>query len=423
MKLNTLRSTYTDGLEFFGKLSPYELAAKYGTPLYIYNEKILRERCRDLLALSDHPGFAVNYSVKANANLALLRIIRSEGLIADSMSPGEVYIAMQAGFSADQILYVCNNVSGEEMRYPLERGILVSVDSLRQLEELGKVNRGGKAVVRFNPGIGAGHHKKVITAGAETKFGIGAGDIPEMQDILARYEMKLAGVNQHIGSLFLDPQGYLDAVDVLLDLARAFLPDLELIDFGGGFGIPYQKYAGQARLDLTGMAREFDARIKAFSRETGYRGRFLIEPGRYISAECGLLLGAVHNTKNNGNIRFVGTDLGFNTLMRPVLYGSFHDIEIYREGAGPDNNLMPQTLVGNICESGDILAKDRELPEMQVGDLVAALDAGAYGYVMSSSYNQRLRPAEVLIDEKGDDILIRRRETLEDLLHLTPINI
>ena len=423
MKLNTLRSAYTDSIEFFGKRSPYELAEKYGTPLYVYNENILRARCRELMALSSHPGFAVNYSVKANASLALLRIIRSEGLIADSMSPGEVYVAMQAGFRPAQILYVCNNVSGAEMRYPLERGILVGVDCLSQLEELGKVNRGGKAVIRINPGIGAGHHKKVITAGAETKFGIGAADLPEVREILDRYQMKLAGLNQHIGSLFLDPQGYLDAVDVLLDLARSCLPDLELIDFGGGFGIPYEKYAGQARLDLAAMGAAFDARIKAFTTETGYKGRFLIEPGRYIAAECGLLLGTVHSVKNNGPVRFVGTDLGFNTLMRPVLYSSFHDIEIYRQGAGPDSRLLTQTIVGNICESGDILARNRELPEMQVGDLVAALDAGAYGYVMSSSYNQRLRPAEVLLDAHGDDFLIRRRETLEDLLALTPIDV
>lgn len=423
MKLNTLRSEYTDNMDFFGKLSPWELKAKYGTPLYVYNEKILRQRCRDLMGLSDHPGFRVNYSVKANANLALLRIIRSEGLVADSMSPGEVHIAMQAGFPASEILYICNNVAPEEMRFALDRGILVGVDSLSQLEALGKVNRGGKAVVRFNPGIGAGHHKKVITAGAETKFGIGAGDIGELLDILKRYDMTLAGINQHIGSLFLDPQGYLDAADVLLDIARDFLNDLEIIDFGGGFGIPYQKYEGQARLDLAQVRDGFDAKIKAFSNETGYKGLFLIEPGRYISAECGLLLGSVYSTKNNGPIRFVGTDLGFNTLMRPAMYGSFHDIEVYRQGAGPDKNLMTQTVVGNICESGDILAKDRDLPEMQVGDLVAALDAGAYGYAMASSYNQRQRPAEVLIDENGNDFLIRRRETLEDLLALTPIDV
>lgn len=420
MKLNTLRSEYTDNMDFFGKLSPWELKAKYGTPLYVYNERILRERCRELKSLSSHPGFGINYSIKANANLALLRIIRSEGLLVDAMSPGEVYVAMQAGFSASQILYVCNNVSGEEMRYPLKHNILVSVDSLNQLEELGRVNHGGKAVVRFNPGIGAGHHKKVITAGSETKFGIGAGDIADMLDILKRHNMKLAGINQHIGSLFLDPEGYLNAADFLLDLARDFLADLEIIDFGGGFGIPYQKYEQQPRLDIAAVAKGFDTRIQAFARESGYKGQFLIEPGRYISAECGLLLGSVYNTKNNGATRFVGTDLGFNTLMRPVLYGSFHDIEVYRQNAGPDKNLTPQTLVGNICESGDILAKDRELPEMKIGDMLAALDAGAYGYVMSSSYNQRLRPAEVLIDEGGNDSLIRRRETLEDLLHLTP---
>ena len=423
MKLNTVRSKYTDEIGFFGKLSPWELKAKYGTPLYVYSESILRKRCQEIMSLSDHPGFGVNYSVKANANLALLRIIRSEGLVCDAMSPGEVYMGMQAGFLPNQILYVCNNISGEEMRYPLKHGIMVSVDSLRQLEELGRVNQGGKAVVRFNPGIGAGHHKKVITAGGETKFGIGVGDIADMKAILKRYDMKLAGINQHIGSLFLDSSSYLEAVDFLLDLARDFLPDLELMDFGGGFGIPYRKYDGEQRLNIAETGKGLDARIKAFAKETGYKGRFLVEPGRYIAAECGMLLGSVYNVKNNGDIRFVGTDLGFNTLMRPVLYGSFHDIEIYRQGSGPVESLMPQTIVGNICESGDILAKDRELPELQMGDMIAALDAGAYGYAMSSSYNQRQRPAEVLIDMNGCDRLIRRRESLEDLLHLTPIDV
>ncbi len=423
MKLNTVRSKYTDSVNFFGNTNPQELVARYGTPLYVYNEAILRQRCKDLMALSNHPGFGVNYSIKANGNLGILRIVRSEGLLADALSPGEVYVAMQAGFRSDQILYICNNVSAEEMLFPIERNIKVSVDSLAQVETFGRINPGGKIVVRINPGIGAGHHNKVITAGGHTKFGIGVGDIPALLEILKRYKLTLAGINQHIGSLFMDSKDYLEAVDFLLDLAKDFLPGLELLDFGGGFGIPYHKYEDQPRLDLVATAKGFDSRIKAFSKETGYAGQFLIEPGRYIAAECGLLLGSVCNVKNNGDLRFVGTDLGFNTLMRPVLYDSFHDIEIYRQGAGPDNTNIKQSIVGNICESGDILAKDRPLPAMQIGDIVAALDAGAYGYAMSSSYNQRQRPAEVLIGMDGKDKLIRRRESLEDLLALTPIDV
>lgn len=423
MKLDTVRSAYTDSVNFFGQTTPYELLERFGGPLYVYNEAILRRRCQELKSLSDQPRFGVNYSIKANSNLALLRIIRNEGLFADAMSPGEVFLAEMAGFGKNQILYVCNNVSGTEMRFALERGITVSVDSLSQLEELGRVNPGGKAVLRINPGIGAGHHKKVITAGGETKFGIGVGDIPAMLEILKRHNLKLAGFNQHIGSLFMDSSGYLEAVDFLLDLAKDFVDTLELLDFGGGFGIPYHKYEGQERLDIEATAKGFNQRITAFAQETGYKGEFLIEPGRYIAAECGLLLGEVRAVKNNGPNRFVGTDLGFNSLMRPVMYDSFHDIEIYRQGSGPQTELMEQTVVGNICESGDILAKKRLLPEIKEGDIVAALDAGAYGYVMSSSYNQRLRPAEVLIDLQGQPRLVRRRETLEDLLALTPIDV
>ncbi len=153
-----------------------------------------------------------------------------------------------------------------------------------------------------------------------------------------------------------------------------------------------------------------------WSQRTGYRGRFYVEPGRYVVAECGVLLGRVHAVKNNGENRYVGTDLGFNVLVRPAMYDSFHDIEIYREGGEPDASTEIQTIVGNICESGDILAKKRALPPIREDDVLGVLDAGAYGYVMASTYNQRLRPAEVLIDADGDARCIRRRETLEDLL-------
>ncbi len=417
--MSNVRSEQTDRINFFGRTTPLELVKTYGTPLYVYNENILRQRCRDLLGLSDLPGFHVNYSAKANTNPALLRIIREEGCHADAMSPGELHINKLAGFTAENLVYVCNNVSADEMRNAVENGLLLSVDSLSQLDLYGRVNPGGKVMIRINPGIGAGHHKKVVTAGKETKFGIDLSCMNDVRAILDKYGLTLAGLNQHIGSLFMEPNGYLDAMDVMLHFVQTeledLLPGIEAIDFGGGFGIPYHKYDGEARLDMADLGARLHAKLAAWIAETGYQGRFFIEPGRYVVAECGVLLGSVNATKNNGPNRYVGTDLGFNVLVRPAMYDSFHDVEIYRENGEPDHNLVEQTVVGNICESGDILAKKRLLPLMHEGDILGVLDAGAYGFVMSSSYNQRPRAAEVLITADGTPKLIRRRETLEDL--------
>lgn len=413
-----VRSTYTDSVHFFGREDPRQLAARFGTPLYVYNEALLRQRCRDLLGLSSHPGFHVNYSAKANTNPALLRIIREEGCLADAMSPGELHLNLLAGYTPDEMLYVCNNVSADELKNAVEQGLLVSVDSLSQLELYGEINPGGRVMVRFNPGIGAGHSEKVVTAGKATKFGIDPVLLPQVLHIAARHGLRLTGVNQHIGSLFMDGASYLAAMNVLLDLAADLLErgaPLEIIDFGGGFGIPYEKYAGQPRLDLAELGRLLHGRISAWATRHAYRGRFYIEPGRYIAAESGLVLGRVHAVKNNGSSRYAGTDIGFTILARPMLYGSFHDMEIFRENGQPDEELVEQTVVGNICESGDILAKNRPLPLLREGDILAVLDAGAYGFVMASDYNQRLRPAEVLIGMDGAARLIRRRETFDDL--------
>jgi diaminopimelate decarboxylase len=209
-------------------------------------------------------------------------------------------------------------------------------------------------------------------------------------------------------------------MDWLLAFAAALRPEefaqLAILDFGGGFGIPYRKYENETRLDMAALGRGIHERISAFAAHTGYRGCFYVEPGRYIAAECGLLLGTVHAVKSNAGRRYVGTDLGFNTLMRPVMYDAHHDMEIYRAGGKSDAWTLPQTVVGNICESGDILADNRELPEIRIGDILGVLDAGAYGFAMCSNYNLRLRPAEVLICADGTYRLIRRRDSLDDLL-------
>ena len=416
--MSDIRSTYTDECNFYGRHTPRELAETFGTPLYVYNENVLRQRCRDLMGLSKHPGFGVNYYVKANATPALLRIVREEGLVVDAMSPGELYMDELAGFTPAEILYISNNNSEAELKNAVSRGLLISVDSLSQLDTIGRINRGGKVMVRFNPGIGAGHHAKVITAGKETKFGVTPDKLDEVFALLEKHDLTLAGINQHIGSLFMEPDGYLDAAEVLLHLAdrlpASMLAKLEVIDFGGGFGILYHKYEGQARLSMADLGSRLHALISGWSEKSGYTGRFLVEPGRYVAAECCVLLGSVYAVKNNGDKRYVGTNLGFNVLVRPAMYDSFHDVEIY--GADTQaRKTMVQTIVGNICESGDILAKERELPVICEGDVLGVLDAGAYGFTMGSNYNQRRRPAEVLIKSDGTAKLIRRRETLEDL--------
>ena len=406
---------YTKNCGFWGNTTPVTLAEKYGTPLYVYNEKILRERCRELKNLVTYPNFAVNYSAKANSNLRFLQIVREEGLVVDAMSLGEIAVEEAAGFDHQHIFFISNNVSQEEMAAVAAKGILVSVDSLAQLEMFGQLCPGGRVCVRLNTGVGAGHHAKVVTGGHETKFAIDPTLYGEMREILKKYDLKLVGINQHIGSLFMDTAPYLEGVKALLDVCAQF-PDLELIDFGGGFGIPYHKMDGEARLDLKALGAEMDKLFYAFAEKYGRKVQFKVEPGRYISAECCVLLGKVHAMKTVYENKYAGTDLGFNVLIRPAMYDSYHDVEIYREHGEDTGRKEVVSIVGNICESGDILAKKRELPEILQDDIIGVLDAGAYGYAMSSNYNNRLRPAEVLIQEDGSDKLIRRRDTLEDLL-------
>ena len=416
--MSITRTAYTDTRRFFGARTPQDLIAEYGSPLYVYNEDILRASCRDMRDLARLPGFTACYSTKANANPHLLRIVKEEGLTADAMSPGELAALHMAGFTRKDICYVCNNVSKEELALAGGEASLVSVDSLDQLDLFGLANPGGRVMVRINPGIGAGHHKKVVTAGHDTKFGVHPEEFPRMREILARHALSLVGLNQHVGSLFMKPAPYLEAAAVLLGLAEGF-DGLEVIDFGGGFGIPYHKYEDQARLDVKALGRKLEALVLPWVEKTGYAGRFVTEPGRYVAAECGLVLGTVHATKNNGATRYVGTDLGFTILARPMLYEAFHDLEVYPADAPPRASMV-QTVVGNICESGDVLARDRDIPECRRGDIVAALDAGAYGHAMSSNYNMRPRPAEVLIQSDGTARLIRRRDTQEDVLRAYP---
>jgi diaminopimelate decarboxylase len=255
----------------------------------------------------------------------------------------------------------------------------------------------------------------VVTAGKKTKFGINDDRADEVKEILAKYGMKLTGINQHIGSLFLEETAYIASAELMCKLAMKF-DDIEFIDFGGGFGIPYMKQDGQQRLELEPLGRKLDEVINNFVAEYGKEVTFNIEPGRYVVAESCVLLGTVYALKDHAGIDYVGTDLGFNVLQRPVMYDSHHDIEVYTDGKIQKDGMETVTVVGNICESGDKLAIGRTLPAINMGDKLGVMDAGAYGYSMASNYNNRLRPAEVLILSDGSTKLIRKRDELEDLI-------
>lgn len=397
----------------FGKADVHALLKEYGSPLYVYDEETLRSRCREMRNLMKYPHFRVNYSAKANTNVELLKIICSEDLDVDGMSPGEMYLEMKAGFTPDRITFIGNNVSRQELQFAVDHGILVSVDSLSQLKLLGEVNRGGAVCLRINPGIGAGHHEKVVTGGKKAKFGIAVEDLALAQDIAKDSDITITGLNQHIGSLFLEPDAYLSAAAFILDVA-AGLPSVKMVDLGGGFGIPY-RHGIEPRLDLVLMGEQLDRLVNDWvvnHRPITIR----TEPGRYVVAESGALLGTVTAVKENYNTFFIGTDLGFNTLVRPVMYDSYHELTVVPSQKRPYQEYdKPVFIVGNICESGDILAHDRVLPLCREGDAIIVHDAGAYGFAMASTYNSRPLPAEVLIQLDGTARLIRRAQTLDDL--------
>ena len=385
-----------------------ELVNTYGSPLYVYDERILRERCREIKGLIRHPGFRPDYSVKANTNREILRIVREEGLTMDAMSPGEILIGMAAGFLPEEIVFIPNNVSAEELQFAIDRGIMISVDSLDQLELYGQLNPGGRIAVRINPGVGAGHHEKVVTGG-KCKFGIETAALPQVQAIVKKYNLALVGISQHIGSNFLTYDEYVASYHTMIETARRLDP-LEYIDFGGGLGVPYQ---GEDSLDIESLSDILTGIIEDFVASYANPDvKIRIEPGRYVVAECGQLLGTVQAVKVNYEETYVGTDIGFNVLMRPVMYDSYHEIVAYTEEPAKER----VHVVGNICESGDVVGRARLLPKLKRGDIIGVENAGAYGYSMSSNYNSRLRPAEVLLAESGEAKLIRRRDTYEDLL-------
>ena len=414
-------NSYINSTDFFKGNDPEAIASKYGTPVYVYNEEIIRKSMETVEGVITKYPYTANYSVKANTNIEILKLALDEGLNCDAMSPGEISPLLKAGFPPEKIFFVSNNVSAEEMQFAIDKGVMVSLDSLDQLDRFGQINPGGRCAVRINPGVGAGHSEKVVTAGKKTKFAIAEEDIDKIFEIADKYGLKIVGINQHIGSGFLDPTPYIDAVTNLLRIADRF-ENLEFIDFGGGYGIPYHKLDDEKPFPMEDFKTKLEPVLDEFVGRYGKAPLFKSEPGRYCVAEGSVILSRVQAIKTNSGIKYVGCDTGMNTLIRPAMYDSYHDIEVIRNGkvVDRDGNADMETVnvSGPICETGDLIAKGRLLPKAQTGDLLAILDTGAYGYSMASSYNSRPRPAEVMITREGKVVQIRRRETIEDLFRL-----
>lgn len=412
-------NSFIEKVDFFKGNDIEKIADEYGTPLYVYNEDILRDRMRKVAGIITKYPYRANFSMKANSNLAVLKIAHEEGVNCDAMSEGEIRLLLKAGFSKDEIFFVPNNIDRKEMQFAIDEGIMTSLDSIDQLRMFGQLNPGGKCAIRINPGVGAGHHEKVVTAGKNTKFAIAEDDIDVAIEVAKEYGLKIVGINQHVGSLYMEPEPFLNAIDQFLRIARKF-PKLEFIDFGGGFGIPYHKLEDEKEFDLYKLSIEWTKRLDAFVATYGSVPLFKSEPGRFCVAEGAVILGRVNAVKFNGDHKYVGTDVGMNVLARPVLYDSWHDIEILHHGKSVAGVKEEATITGNICESGDCLCKDRPMPAIEDDDLICVLDAGAYGYSMCYSYNTRMKPAEVMIMSDGSVKLIRYRETFEDVFRSFP---
>ncbi len=387
------------------------LAREHGTPFYAYDAKVLHDRCNDVsLAFSQAE---VRYAMKANACPAVLDAIRAEGFGIDAVSPWEARFALERGFAKDEVLYTGNFPSDDELREVAGMGLIVNLDALSALDRYGAMARGAKVSIRVDLEEGAGHHPHVVTAGDESKFGLTLDVLDEALAIIARRGLRLVGLHQHIGSgLSTDEHRdvWLRAATGLFDVAlrveRATGP-LEFVDVGGGFGVGYREDERTVELASWGSALE-QARIERWP-DPKRRPALWIEPGRYLVAECGVLVTRVSTIKRARDRVWIGTDAGMHSLIRPAMYGSYHPVYAPRPRAGASERCF---IVGPICESGDVLAEERTMPVPDEGDVLIIGVAGAYGYAMASTYNLRARPAELFFERDAWKV-VRERERYE----------
>ena len=397
-------------------VSLLEIADTYGTPVYVYDgQKILDQVALLNEAFAGVP-MKIKYATKALSNINILKLLKNAGTGVDAVSIEEVKLALHVGFAAEEIIYTPNCVSFEEIQEAVDFGVMVNIDNIPMLEQFG--THYGDSVplcIRLNPHIMAGGNAKISVGHIDSKFGISILQLKHVLKIVAAHNLKVIGLHVHTGSDILDAHVFLKGAEILFDAAKEFKA-LQFLDFGGGFKVAYK--LGDITTDMMDVGAKVSSAFKNFCKEYGRELEIWFEPGKFIVSECGYLLVSANVIKSTPASTFIGVDSGLNHLIRPMMYDAYHEVVNVSNLAGPER---VYTMVGYICET-DTIAADRKLKEVKVNDVLAIKNAGAYGFSMSSNYNSRLRPAEVLI-LNGQAQLIRKRETFDDILrHQVEIN-
>jgi diaminopimelate decarboxylase len=386
-----------------------KLVEKHGSPLYIYESATMIRQYKRITDAFKDSRVKINYACKALTNLNVLKLFRSLGSGLDAVSVQEVTLGLRAGFDPQDILFTPNCVSIEEIEEAMELGVRINIDNISILEEFG--NKHGSKVpvcIRINPHILAGSNHKISTGHIDSKFGISIYQMPHVHRIVETNHMKVEGLHMHTGSDILDVEVFLRATEIMFETAKSFR-GLDYIDLGSGFKVPYR--ADDIETDVEALGQHLSARFNEFCREYGKELTLIFEPGKFLVSEAGYFVARVNVIKQTTSTVFAGLDTGLNHFIRPMFYDAYHEIINVSKPAG---KTRIYTVVGYICET-DTFGWNRKITEATEGDYLLFKNAGAYCFAMSSNYNSRFRPAEVLVHE-GKDHLIRQREDMEDLM-------
>lgn len=388
------------------------LAKEFGTPLYVYDADIIKNQYNRLVkAFKSVKKVKLNYACKANTNLNILKFIKSIGSGLDTVSIQEVQLGLRAGFEPKEIIYTPNGVSFQEIKQAVQLGVRINIDNLSILETFGHEIKNYPVCIRINPHIMAGGNTKISTGHIDSKFGISIHQLPHVLRIVNNTGIKVEGVHMHTGSDILDVEVFLKGAEILFNVAKEF-HDLDYIDFGSGFKVAYKE--GDHETDINYLGKKLGERFNEFQKTYPHELTLMFEPGKFLVSQSGFFIVSVNVIKQTTSTVFAEVDSGFNHLIRPMFYNAHHTITNL---SNPEGRHRFYTVVGYICET-DTFGTNRKINEIHEGDLLCFQNAGAYCFSMSSNYNSRLKPAEVLL-LNGKPHLIRRRENLDDLLTTT----
>ena len=387
-----------------------DVASEYGNPVYVYDsEKIASQYQRLINAFSSVGDLRINYATKALSNISILKLMKQLGSGLDTVSIQEVQLGLAAGFEPQAIIYTPNGVSLKEIEAVAKMGVQINIDNLSLLEQFGTRHPKNPVCIRINPHVMAGGNSNISVGHIDSKFGISIHQIPHLLRIVENTAMNINGIHMHTGSDILDIDVFLHAAEILFDTAKHF-KNLEFLDFGSGFKVPYHE--NDIETNIEELGEKLSKRFIAFCQEYGSDLQLIFEPGKYLVSQAGHFVTQVNVVKQTTSTVFAQVDSGFNHLIRPMLYGSHHHTENLSD---PNGKERFYSVVGYICET-DTFGSNRKIAEITEGDLLVFRNSGAYCFSMASNYNSRYRPAEVLW-HKGKAHLIRKRETFEDILH------